>query len=915
MVLMFGGVRSIHGKPGKNTVSTVEATSDGLRFRRFFTAPARDPLAGFEWSSRSAVIRSESGETIFEQSDVEAPAFWSDMAVNVVVSRYFRGTPGTSERESSVKSLILRVADTVHGWGSEQGFFASEEDAAVFRDELIHLLVHQKASFNSPVWFNVGVEETPQCSACFILSVEDTMGSILDWYKREGLIFKGGSGSGVNLSRLRSAKEPLGGGGTASGPVSFMRAADASAGVIKSGGKTRRAAKMVILDVEHPDIAEFIRCKAEEEAKAKILEAAGYGGGAAGEEFLSVAFQNSNHSVRLTDAFMEADKNDGQWSTRYILSGEAAETFRARAMMHEIARAAHACGDPGIQFHTTINRWHTCPEAGPIRASNPCSEYMHLDDSACNLASLKLTAFMQGDLFRADAFRHAVDVMVTAQEILIDRAGYPTSAIAENSRRFRALGLGYADLGALLMGMGLPYDSDRSRALASAVTSLMTAESYVQSARMARVQGPFEEFEANRDAMLGVIDLHRRHSTRLGHGEAPSDLAAEALATWDLALETGREHGFRNCQTTVLAPTGTIAFMMDCDTTGIEPEMALVKYKKLAEGGQLKIVNKTVERALEHLGYPPVVAHHIVAKIEATGSIEGLDEVEPEHLPVFDCAFRPLRGKRFIAPEGHLRMMAAVQPFISGAISKTINLPDDTTVERIEEVFRLAWRLGLKAVTVYRDGCKSSQPLHLHEKTLKDRPRPERRRLSVDCRSERHKFEVAGQKGYIHTGFYDDGKLGEIFIRMAKEGSTISGLMDTIATLTSIALQYGVPLEALVNKFSHVRFEPAGFTKNPEIPMAKSLTDYIFRYLGTRYLDPEQQEAAGIRSPDSPYEEPPLSSSLPRSAGGPPNEDDDEGHAFNPQSDAPACYDCGAIMVRNGSCYRCLNCGATNGCS
>jgi ribonucleoside-diphosphate reductase alpha chain len=915
MIFMSGGIRSIHSEPGKGAVSTVEATAEGLRFRRFFSAPARDPLAGLEWGSRSAVIRTESGAAIFEQSDVEVPVSWSDMAVNVVVSRYFRGTPGTPERERSVKDLILRVVNTIHRWGSEQGYFASEEDATVFRDELIFLLVHQKASFNSPVWFNVGVDEAPQCSACFILSVDDTMESILEWYKQEGLIFKGGSGSGVNLSRLRSAREQLGGGGTASGPVSFMRAADASAGVIKSGGKTRRAAKMVILDVEHPDIREFIRSKVEEEAKARILAAAGYRGGSGSDDFLSVAFQNSNHSVRVTDAFMEADKNDDEWRTRFILSKETAETLRARELMHEMAEAAHACGDPGIQFHTTINRWHTCPESAPIRASNPCSEYMHVDDSACNLASLKLTAFLQGDVFRTDAFRHAVDVMITAQEIIIDKAGYPTPAIAENSRRFRALGLGYADLGALLMGMGLPYDSDGARAWASAVTSLMTSEAYMQSARMARIRGPFEEFVANRDAMLSVIELHRQHSAGLGPGGAPKELVAEALAGWDLALEMGREHGYRNCQATVLAPTGTIAFMMDCDTTGIEPEMALVKYKKLAEGGQLKIVNKTVARALEYLGYPPVVAHHIVAKIEETGSIEGLGELEPEHLPVFDCAFRPLSGKRFIAPAGHLRMMAAVQPFISGAISKTINLPNETTVEEIEEIFRLAWRLGLKAVAVYRDGCKSSQPLHLDKKTTRERSRPERRRLPVDCRSERHKFEVAGQKGYIHTGFYDDGKVGEIFIRMAKEGSTISGLMDTIATLTSIALQYGVPLEALVNKFSHVRFEPAGFTKNPDIPMAKSLTDYIFRYLGTRYLDPEQQEAAGILAPGHDLAESAEPTPLPRHPTEPPSDHADKGHAFNPQSDAPACHDCGAIMVRSGSCYRCLNCGATNGCS
>lgn len=909
---MSNRVRSLRDGNRKTLSSTVDATEAGLTFRRFFSVQGQDPLQTVRWVSRSAVIRNERGEVFFEQPSVEAPETWSEMAVNVVASRYFRGPLGSAERERSIQGIILRVADTIHRWGVEQGYFSSVEDASIFRDELVLLLLHQRASFNSPVWFNAGVEETPQCSACFILSVDDTMESILEWYRQEGLIFKGGSGSGVNLSLLRSSTEFLGGGGTASGPVSFMKAADASAGVIKSGGKTRRAAKMVILDLDHPDIVDFIRSKAQEETKARILARAGFSGLLGGEAYSTVAFQNSNHSVRVTDDFMRAVEKDEEWHTVFRLTGETAGTYRARDLLREIARAAHACGDPGMQFHTTVNRWHTCPETAPIRASNPCSEYMHVDDSACNLASLRLTAFLDGDIFRGDAFRHAVDVMITAQDIIVDKSGYPTTRIADNSHRMRALGLGYADLGAMLMALGLPYDSDQGRAWASTVTALMTGEAYLQSSRLALVKGPFAEFEKNRDPMLAVIRLHRQHAIRI-HGDAvPSDLISQVVRSWDMALAMGEEHGYRNCQATVLAPTGTVGFMMDCDTTGIEPEMALVKYKSLAGGGHLKIVNRTVPRALERLGYPPVVVQHIVARIEEAGTIEGIADVAANHIPVFDCAFRPINGKRSISAEGHLLMMAAVQPFLSGAISKTINLPNETTVEEIEETFRLAWRLSLKAIAVYRDGCKAVQPLGLAEPSAPRAFGPERRRLPVDCKSVRHKFQVAGQKGYIHIGFYEDGAVGEIFIRMAKEGSTISGLMDTIATLTSIALQYGVPLEALVSKFSHVRFEPSGFTNNPDIPIAKSITDYIFRYLGIRFLDKEQQEAAGLLPADQTLAGP-FQSTTPPSPLQP--ERKDIGHRFHPQSDAPACQDCGAIMVRNGSCYKCLNCGATNGCS
>lgn len=870
------------------------------------------------WERRHAVIRNASGQTVFEQHNVETPSFWSDMALNVVSSRYFRGKPGSTERETSVRALTLRIVNTIAAWGSEQAYFKGDEDAQAFRAELMYLILHQMASFNSPVWFNVGIDEAPQCSACFILSVEDTMEGILDWYKQEGLIFKSGSGAGVNLSRLRSGREPLGGGGTASGPVSFMRAADASAGVIKSGGKTRRAAKMVILDADHPDIVQFVRCKATEEKKAQALMLAGFRDTLESRSSSIIGFQNSNHSVRVTDAFMDADRNDEEWHTRFVLSHATADTFRARDLMHEMALAAHACGDPGIQFHTTINRWHTCPHTSEIRGSNPCSEYMHVDDSACNLASLRLTAFLdEHNVFRVDAFRQAIDVLITAQDILVNKASYPTPAITRNSGNLRALGLGFADLGALIMRMGLAYDSDDARSMAASLTSLMTAEAYAQSARIAEHLGAFAEFAKNRESMLGVIGMHLDATERIVPAGASDELSTQAKQTWKSALALGKRVGYRNCQVTVLAPTGTVAFMMDCDTTGIEPELALVKYKSLVDGGQLKMVNGSVPTALKSLGYAPEVIDEILAKLEAGVAAEDIEELHAAHLPVFDCSFKPIGGERYISPAGHLLMMAAVQPFISGAISKTVNLPADTTVEHIEEIFRDAWRLGLKSITVYRDGCKTLQPLALSPGEPEKGPLPVRRRLPVDCKSVRHKFEIAGQKGYIHTGFYEDGRVGEIFIAMSKEGSTISGLMDTIATLTSIALQYGVPLEALVNKFSHVRFEPSGFTSNPEIPIAKSLTDYIFRFLGIRFLTKEQQETAGLipvsDSHEALFHHTESHSASPLTL--PFRSPHGQSHAFRPQSDAPSCFDCGAIMVRSGSCYKCLNCGATSGCS
>ena len=892
------------------------AIGEGLVIRRHFTAPDGDPFDAVQWERRSAVIQDEKGKIVFEQHDVEIPASWSQLATNVVVSKYFRGAIGSPEREHSVRQMIGRVVRTIRGWGEAQGYFGTPADAQAFGDELTHLLLHQQASFNSPVWFNVGIEPQPQCSACFILSVQDTMESILGWYRNEGIIFKGGSGSGVNLSKIRSSREPLAGGGTASGPVSFMKAADASAGVIKSGGKTRRAAKMVILNADHPDIVDFVRCKEDEERKAWALINAGYDASLDGPAYGSVFFQNANNSVRVPDEFMRAALEGGEWQTRYVLGGGVAETMKARDLLRQIAAATHVCGDPGMQFDTTINDWHTCPHSGRINASNPCSEYMHLDDSACNLASLNLLAFLgEGGEFDVEGFRHAVDILITAQEIVVDNSSYPTEAITRTAKAYRELGLGYANLGAVLMSLGLPYDSDAGRQFGAAVTALMCGEAYLQSARIACRLGPFAGHETNRDAMLGVIAKHRSHTHKLDSTYVPLELLSAARAVWDDAYAAGRSYGYRNSQVTVLAPTGTIAFMMDCDTTGVEPDIALVKYKKLVGGGMLKIVNTTVPRALKRLGYESREIQEIVEYIDEHDTIEGAPHLKDEHLPIFDCAFKAARGQRAIHYLGHLRMMGAVQPFISGAISKTINMPNEATVEDIMEAYITAWRLGVKAVAIYRDGCKRTQPLNTvrAEKAEAVSPaeaRPVRRRLPQDCRSIRHKFDIAGHEGYIHVGLYDDGTPGELFIKIAKEGSTISGLMDTIGILTSMALQYGVPLDVLVSKFSHVRFEPSGFTKNPEIPLAKSLIDYIFRFLGARFLSPDQHAAVGLALPErGPESERALTLAAP---GGDAVVD---GLGFSPQSDAPSCADCGAIMIRNGSCYKCLNCGATSGCS
>jgi ribonucleoside-diphosphate reductase alpha chain len=885
----------------------------GLTFSRYFTTPETDPFDAVEWELRSAVITGENGDVVFEQRNVEIPAAWSQLATSVVVSKYFRGPLGSSEREHSVRQLIGRVVRTIRGWGEKQGYFATSADAATFTAELTHLLVEQKMSFNSPVWFNVGIEPKPQCSACFILSVDDTMESILGWYRNEGIIFKGGSGSGVNLSRIRSSREKLAGGGTASGPVSFMKAADASAGVIKSGGKTRRAAKMVVLNADHPDVVDFIRCKEEEEKKAWALIDAGYDSSLDGPAYGSVFFQNANNSVRATDAFMRAVEDGSTWQTRYVLSDEPANTYQAREILRMIAEATWVCGDPGMQFDSTINSWHTCPNAGRINASNPCSEYMHLDNSACNLASLNLMKFVnEAGEFDTNAFRHAVDVTITAQDIIVDNSSYPTPEIGANAHAFRELGLGYANLGALLMSLGLPYDSEGGRQYAAAVTALMCGEAYAQSARVAEHMGPFAGFANDSEATLGVIAKHRSHAHRIDPSYVPLELLTAARTAWDDALTLGQRHGVRNSQSTVLAPTGTIAFMMDCDTTGVEPDIALVKYKKLVGGGMLKIVNNTVPRALRRLGYESKQVQDIVEYIDEHDTIEGAPALKDDDLPVFDCAFKAAQGSRAIHHLGHLRMMGAVQPFISGAISKTINMPNAATVEEIMDAYLEAWRLGVKAVAIYRDGCKRTQPLNTR-RTEKAVPvaefHPVRRRLPNDCRSLRHKFDIAGHEGYIHVGTYDDGQPGEIFIKIAKEGSTVSGLMDTVGILTSMALQYGVPLEVLVDKFGHVRFEPSGFTKNPDIPIAKSLIDYIFRFLGSRFLSPEQRTHIGIVSADPAPDESHLA--VDTTHRGPTV----GALGFSPQADAPSCHDCGAIMVRNGSCYKCLNCGATSGCS
>jgi ribonucleoside-diphosphate reductase alpha chain len=1070
----------------------------GLKFSRYFTRAGVSPYSEVEWERRTASITDAKGNSIFEQKDVESPKDWSMTAINIVASKYLHGQVGTPQRESGVRALIERVAETIRDWGFSQGYFATAEDRDTFHDELVHILLQQKASFNSPVWFNVGCDrmepdsdaqnwhwvadrgsvefstsgyKNPQCSACFINSVKDSLDSILTLAKTEGMLFKWGSGTGTNLSPLRGSKEELSGGGTASGPLSFMRGFDAFAGVIKSGGKTRRAAKMVILNVDHPDIESFIDCKMDEEKKAWALVEMGYdGSGPDSEAYSSIFFQNANNSVRVTDEFMQAVERDETFFTRAVKDRHLMKSYKARDLLNKIADATWWCGDPGMQYDSTINRWHTSKNTDRINASNPCSEYMFLDDSACNLASLNLMKFLKGNgEFDVPAYRHAVDVMITAQEILVDNAGYPTEMIARNSHDYRPLGLGYANLGALLMASGLPYDSDAGRDYAACVTAIMCGEAYLQSARIAAscpellpaTKGPEAAHSAalasenaggasnwggacpgwyvNQEPFLNVIRMHRASVNNISKESVPAGLIEGSKQAWDEALQLGERVGYRNSQVTVLAPTGTIGFMMDCDTTGIEPDLALVKYKKLVGGGMIKIVNNTVPLALWKLGYEPDQVNGIVSYIDATGTIEGAPGVREEHLPVFDCSFKPQKGTRSIHYMGHVKMMAATQPFISGAISKTVNLPENATVEDITNAYIQSWKLGLKAVAIYRDGSKKAQPLMAAakreeaarrgtkgEKTAAGSssagtplalpaiavpiskeesafarltpeqqafalevvriangaskeiqgmvydavrrlvgasreeqesapPRALRHRLPGERQSLTHKFAIAGHEGYVTVGLYKDGIPGELFIRMAKEGSTVSGLMDSFATAVSLALQHGVPLKLMCEKFQHTRFEPSGFTGNQEIPIAKSVMDYIFRWLEIRFVSGQQfplfpqlntgvgqspsavgqlsgnvvQGAVPVNlppveiadttppqgglAPEATRSQQPAASSLMRDRG--------IYHAADAMrdlvdmGDAPSCHVCGAIMTRNGSCYRCMSCGSTSGCS
>jgi ribonucleoside-diphosphate reductase alpha chain len=906
------------------------ATSPGIDYDRFFTKEGIDPFDEIEWDLRSAVIGNEKGSVVFEQRDVEIPRFWSQQATNIVVSKYFRGTIGTPERERSVKQLIGRVVDTITEWAVKQKYFASEDDLQAFSDDLKHLLVYQKAAFNSPVWFNVGFEKHPQCSACFINAVQDTMESILGLAKTEGMLFKYGSGTGSNLSNIRSSQELLAGGGTASGPVSFMKGFDAFAGVIKSGGKTRRAAKMVILNAEHPDIVEFINCKVEEEKKAWALIDAGYDGSFTGPAYASVFFQNSNNSVRVSDEFMRAVLDDGEWTTRAVRDGQPVQTYRARDLMRQIAEATHICGDPGMQFDTTVNDWHTCPNTARINASNPCSEYMFLDDSACNLSSINLMKFVREEDAEFDvvSFEAACRTMITAMEILVDNSSYPTPAIAKNSHDYRPLGLGYANLGALLMSRGLPYDSDAGRDYAGAITALMHGAANAQSSKIARDHGgSFAGYAANREPMLRVMKKHRSAIKDIEKTHVPKDLLEAAKNVWDEVLEMGEQHGFRNAQATVLAPTGTIGFMMDCDTTGVEPDIALVKYKKLVGGGLMKIVNQTVPMALNKLGYSAQQVKEIIEYIDENETIEGAPHLKDSHLPVFDCAFKPARGVRSIHYMGHVRMMGATQPFLSGAISKTVNVPKEATVEEIEQAYIDSWRIGAKAVSIYRDGSKRTQPLN----TAKDKekvadapaatPLKARRKLPDERHAITHKFDVAGHEGYITVGLFEDGTPGELFLVMAKEGSTISGFADAFAQAISYALQYGVPLQDLVDKFSHVRFEPSGMTKNPDVRFAKSIVDYIFRWMATKFLSADAQFRAGVNVREDLVTTPEqLPLDVAAAAGASPtgaitSPRTSSFAAMQNQEDAPPCSTCGSIMVRSGSCYKCANCGNTSGCA
>jgi ribonucleoside-diphosphate reductase alpha chain len=915
---------ALHGK----AVETSAGTRTGLVFERYFTDGKVSPFDKVEWEKRTAQIGNEKGVTIFKQENVEVPKSWSQTATNIVTSKYFHGKPGTPEREGSVRQLISRVVNTIVRWGQEGGYFADDASRAAFKDELTHLLVEQKMSFNSPVWFNVGVQPKPQCSACFINSVQDSMESIMGLTRTEGMLFKWGSGTGTNFSTLRGSKETLSGGGIASGPVSFMKGFDAFAGVIKSGGKTRRAAKMVILNIDHPDIVEFIECKMKEERKAHVLIEQGYDSSIDGEAYSSIFFQNANHSVRVTDDFMRAVEENKDWWTKNVTDGQPNEKLSSRELLRKISESTWQCGDPGMQYDTTVNRWHTCKNTARINASNPCSEYMFLDDTACNLASLNLMKYLESNgQFDVESFKRAVDVTITAQEILVDNASYPTPKIAENSHNFRPLGLGYANLGALLMSMALPYDSDEGRDVAGAITALMCGEAYAQSARVAERLGPFPGYEENREPMLDVIRMHRNAMRGIKPENVQSELYMGAEGAWDAALELGEKHGFKNSQVTVLAPTGTIGFMMDCDTTGIEPDLALVKMKKLVGGGLIKIVNNTVPQALMKLGYTPEQTSEIVSYIDKNGRIDGAPFLKAEHIPVFDCSLATAGG-RSIAWRGHVRMMAAAQPFLSGAISKTINMPEESTVEDIMNAYIDSWKMGLKAVAIYRDNSKRSQPLNAagnkkDEKKAEDAvaepvqremfPRMMREKMPPDRDSVTHKFSVGGHEGYITVGKYADGRPGEIFIKMSKEGSTLSGVMDGLALTMSLGLQYGVPLKALVDKLLNTRFEPSGITQNANIRFATSVLDYIARWLGGRFISTDYLKLNGDQVAHAPLPAPVVAPAIPVSGTSgaelapPTPRDAHEG--------APTCSECGMLMVPNGACYKCENCGSTSGCS
>jgi ribonucleoside-diphosphate reductase alpha chain len=918
--------------------------SERIRVSRVFSSASTSPFEQVTWERRRAVITDEKGEEIFAQDDVEVPSTWSMLATNVVASKYFYGEQGTPERENSVRQLIHRVARTIADWGLSDGYFSSRDDADVFYDELCWLCLNQFGAFNSPVWFNCGLYheygagtnsdtgnyhfdrnegqirrattqyERPQCAACFIQSVEDSMDGIMELARSEAMLFKFGSGTGTDLSTIRSERERLSGGGRPSGPMSFLKVYDSIADVVKSGGKTRRAAKMNTLKCRHPDIKEFIEAKGNEEKKAWALIEQGYAGDFNGEAYGSVDFQNENLSVRVTDEFMDCSLQNRDWTTHWVTQPDTpGPMYPARELLRGIAEGTWICGDPGIQYEDTIQKWHTCKTSGPINCSNPCSEYMFLDNSACNLASLNLTKFMRDDAtFDIGRFRAAVEIFITAQDILVDNASYPTETIAENSHLFRPLGLGYANLGGLLMSLGLPYDSDEGRSIAGALTAVMHCHAYRQSARLAKAMGPFDCFETNRETMREVLCLHRDAVSEI-HESCPAYLREAAEEAGRLAVEEGAQSGYRNSQVTVLAPTGTIGFMMDCDTTGVEPDIALVKYKLLAGGGTLKIVNQTVPVALHRLGYEPRNIESILEHIDEHDTIEGAPGLASNHLAVFDCAFEPQRGSRSIAPMAHLKIMSAVQPFLSGAISKTVNMSEQATVQDIMDVYIAGWEMGLKALAVYRDGCKRSQPVNTSVDKTSDADRSEepqpagdtlrqplRRRMPSTRQSVTHRFDVSGHQGYLTVGLYEDGSPGELFITMAKEGSTIGGLMDSFGTAISLCLQYGVPVRDLAEKFEHTRFEPSGFTKNPDIPVAKSIVDYIFRWTNLQF---------GERQAELPFDGVP----------GEPTDADKAGKRETPfehfMADAPACDNCGSITVRNGTCYRCFNCGNSMGCS